>query len=333
MKERKKEGNMPEISVVIPVYNVEAFLPRCLDSVLNQTFQDFEIVCVNDASPDNSAKILNQYQQEFPQVKVFTHQTNKGLGEARNTGVKHAKGKYVCFLDSDDYLKEDFLFTYDQAMDEKTDLVIGGYIKVLDKKEKVHIPKDSYWAFTTYTIACAKLYKIDFLKEHHLLFSSAKFGEDILFSLELFLNKPTYKVLDYAGYCYVLNPQSLSQQMDYSKEEEKHVVSLFDSVAVYMKGKPISEQQEAVVQYVYFANMILSLLHYGRGAKPKLMKEKYRLFSEDLEKRFPSWRKNPLLSLSKVNGQTLKIKLSVWVLMNLHRHKGDWPIFFLFSFL
>ena len=100
--------NTPEISIIIPVYNVEKYLERCLDIVLAQTFRDFEIICINDGSPDNSAAILEEYARKDPRVKVITQQ-NKGQSVARNNGLECAAGKYIYFVDSDDFIHPQLL--------------------------------------------------------------------------------------------------------------------------------------------------------------------------------------------------------------------------------
>ena len=94
---------MVAISVIIPVYNVEKYLGRCLDSVVNQTFTDIEIICINDGSSDNSLEILKRYAQRDRRIKIFT-QENSGLSASRNVGMKYASGDYIYFIDSDDYL-------------------------------------------------------------------------------------------------------------------------------------------------------------------------------------------------------------------------------------
>ncbi len=98
---------MPAISVIVPVYNVEKFLARCLDSIVGQSLRDIEIICVDDGSPDNSIDILNRYAQSDSRVRVIRQQ-NKGLGGARNTGIDAATGDYVGFVDSDDWIDSDF---------------------------------------------------------------------------------------------------------------------------------------------------------------------------------------------------------------------------------
>ena len=112
------------ISVVIPVYNVEKYLRRCLDSVLNQTYQDWEAICVNDGSLDNSEKILSEYAKLDSRFKIINKQ-NGGLSDARNTGLKNAKGKYVIFLDSDDFIHPQTLeITYELAEKKNADMVL-----------------------------------------------------------------------------------------------------------------------------------------------------------------------------------------------------------------
>ena len=114
---------MPKISVIVPVYNTEKYLPDCLNSVLQQTFSDWEAICVNDGSLDNCEKILTQYAQKDKRIRVFS-QDNQGVSAARNLALDHAKGDYICFLDSDDELAPTFLEKmYHQITTTSSDLV------------------------------------------------------------------------------------------------------------------------------------------------------------------------------------------------------------------
>ena len=114
------------ISVLVPVYNVERYLGRCLDSILNQTFGDIEVVCVDDCSPDGSAAILSDYASRDSRVRVITKKKNEGLMMARKTGYENARGEYVFFCDSDDYLPENALERlYRAARDSRADITVG----------------------------------------------------------------------------------------------------------------------------------------------------------------------------------------------------------------
>lgn len=118
---------MPRISIIIPVYNVERYLRRCLDSVLAQTFTDWDAICVNDGSPDGCAKILAEYAARDPRFIIIT-QENQGLSGARNTGMKHANGDYVLFLDSDDFIHPQTMeIAYSLARRDGSDIVAFTY--------------------------------------------------------------------------------------------------------------------------------------------------------------------------------------------------------------
>lgn len=116
---------MPKISVIIPVYNVEKYLPQCLDSITQQTFKDIEIICINDGSLDNSPAILEEYSNKDSRIKIINQQ-NKGLSEARNTGINEAKGEYISFVDSDDYIEINTYEKIAKYLDSKTELICFG---------------------------------------------------------------------------------------------------------------------------------------------------------------------------------------------------------------
>ena len=121
---------MPAISIIIPMYNVEKYLPRCLDSVLNQTFTDWQAICVDDGSPDNSGKIAEQYAARDSRFVVI-HKKNGGLSDARNVGMPHATGKYIMYLDSDDFIHPQTMeIVYDMAQRDNSDIVSFTYDRI-----------------------------------------------------------------------------------------------------------------------------------------------------------------------------------------------------------
>lgn len=114
------------VSVVVPVYNVEAYLDRCVTSIVNQSYQDLEIILVDDGSPDRCPQLCDEWAQKDPRIKVV-HKKNAGLGYARNTGIEHATGAYICFFDSDDYIARNAIETaYKAAVDHRADMVVFG---------------------------------------------------------------------------------------------------------------------------------------------------------------------------------------------------------------
>ena len=120
---------MPKISIIVPVYNVEKYLRQCMDSLVNQTLEDIEIICINDETPDNSLEILNEYAQIDSRVKVIS-QKNTGLSGARNTGNKYVTGEYLMYIDSDDWLDLETCETaYNEAVKENADAVLWAYVR------------------------------------------------------------------------------------------------------------------------------------------------------------------------------------------------------------
>ena len=127
---------MPKISIILPVYNVEKYLKQCLDSIINQTFTDFECICVNDGSTDSSLKILQQYASKDNRFKII-NQENKGLSESRNIGLSVAIGDYILFIDSDDFIDNNFCeVLYMDTIKYKAELVFGGIYKYYSDKQK-----------------------------------------------------------------------------------------------------------------------------------------------------------------------------------------------------
>ena len=207
-------GFMKKISVIIPVYNVQDYLSACLDSVLDQTFQDFEIICVNDGSTDGSADILNKYAEQDNRVKVFT-QKNQGQGVARNTGLDAMNGEYVLFLDSDDRLPNYALDTLLKiAQETKAPIVVSRRwtheFQPLDQSISYQLHKDAFHDFVSDTRIFSspwnKLYRADILKAHR--FISGIYFEDWPFLTTLFGQIDFYATTEIP--CYIYNESNIS---------------------------------------------------------------------------------------------------------------------------
>lgn len=324
-----------KVSVIVPVYNVEDFLGRCLDSLTEQTYQDYEIICINDCSPDNSAEILNSYQDKYPDlIKVFHNQENMGLGKTREKALSLANGDYILFVDSDDYVKSDYISSYTRALKEDDyDIVIGGYIRDIAGKKTVHLLSDSVWSSVTYAIACAKLFKKSFIINNGLKFTGVSCGEDIYFSLSAYYCGARTKIIDYAGYYYYYNSNSITGSMDYKKNHEQIMSELFSTFLANYDLKALPEDNQRVIEYVYLANMINALFVFNRGCGIRLMKKKLEFARKDASEKFPNYESNPYIGLRKPKGQTLKIRLGVGVTMFLKKIHLDAIPFYLSALL
>lgn len=210
---------MPKVSIVIPVYNAEAFLPMCLSSIINQTHSDWEVIAVNDASTDSSLAILQTFAEQDKRFRIFTIK-HSGQAIARNEGLKYVTGEYTTFVDADDYIDFNYLEQLLTAIDSR-DICQCGYRRVspigniLEEKRPTH--------FYQFTSPCMRLYRTAFLQQHDLLFEHMIY-EDVVFSVDIWKTKPTYIILPYSGYNYVFNPASTTSQRH--KKEERYLFSL-----------------------------------------------------------------------------------------------------------
>ena len=176
-------------SIIIPVYNSEKYLENCINSVLDQTEQDYELILINDGSKDSSKKIMTDYKNKYPdKIRIF-NQENRGIGETRNRGIKEAEGKYIFFIDNDDTIKKDYLETYlNEAEKNDCNIVLGGY-ETVDENGKIigkTIPQNVPWSFLRIIMPWAKIYKKDFLIKNNLNFLDTKLGEDVSLNIPAF---------------------------------------------------------------------------------------------------------------------------------------------------
>ncbi len=236
-------GNMAIVSVIVPMYKVEKYIERCLDSLINQTFQDVEIICIDDGSPDKSGKIAEQYAARDQRITVI-HKENAGLGMARNTGLDFAKGKFVMFVDSDDFLDLNLIEELvDAAVKNHADTVLAGYSRykkgesssisnpladrafhdkeiVTDILCKMIGPKRD--GTDTINMAVWRvLFSLELIKKYNLLFPSERefISEDIIFDLQYYPICSCVCGINNTGYQYCLNEDSLTEKYNPNRFE------------------------------------------------------------------------------------------------------------------
>ena len=210
----------PFISVIIPVYNTSQYLNQCLDSLINQTFQDIEIICINDGSTDNSLNILKFWASKDERIKVINFTENLKLGTARNTGIKVALGTYIGFVDSDDYVSADFYQSLVDALDLDADVVTANLSVKFGKEEKLikrfDIIPDNQDAIKRDIAAngCRlwlSIFKRSFLIDNHLLFPERVVYDDNAIAICMYLLANRVIVADHKTpvYFYRINPISI----------------------------------------------------------------------------------------------------------------------------
>lgn len=216
----------PLVSVIVPVYKVEKYLPRCLDSLCRQTLYNIEILLIDDASPDQCGKICEQYATQDARFKVSHHTKNKGLSAARNTGIQLASADYLMFVDSDDWVHKDFCRTaYECAVNNQSDIVLFGYKHVVDKSiqpeqhDSIVTAAEGYRTFedaidltlTEFgTVAWNKLYRRSLFED--ICYPEGQLFEDTATSFKLFLKANHVYCLSKVLYYYFRRPESITMR-------------------------------------------------------------------------------------------------------------------------
>ncbi|MBR4631854.1 MAG: glycosyltransferase [Elusimicrobia bacterium] len=236
---------MPKVSIIVPVYNVEKYLPQCLDSILKQTFTDFECICVNDGSPDNSLAILQEYAKKDDRIKIIS-QENKGLAGARNTGFKYVQSPYVAFVDSDDWIEKNYLqILYETIEKTNSEIVICNYEEYYEDENKFVpniLPQErkisnndnlaskiskGYAQPTVWT----KIIKMKLLKENDIHFFEGFNNEDSPFTSLVFLLSGKIAYVDNILYFYrIRNNSIMSKKHKVFRDKVFNFMNLIENI-------------------------------------------------------------------------------------------------------
>ena len=233
---------MLKYSVIVPVYNVENYLPRCIDSLLAQNYADLEILLIDNGSNDQSGQICENYAAQFSNITAY-HIPNKGVGSARNFGLSKAKGEFICFVDADDYLVGNLFSDVESQSDSQLDLLVFSYYnsieknlseidrsaKILptegkkDKSDFIALFQELFLTDMMYTV-WNKIYRREFLEEHQIVFESYELGEDVRFNLSVYQHVNKVFLVKSAYYVYVsgrvdsamgqYNPNRMNYQLE-----------------------------------------------------------------------------------------------------------------------
>ena len=302
----------PAISVIIPVYNAQDGIKRCVDSLLNQSFKNFEIILLNDGSKDNSLNILKEYELKYSFVRVIDKQ-NEGVAVTRNKGILLAEGEYTMFMDNDDFVDSDYIETFYQAIHEKNlDLVIGGYKRV-NQDNQIIFSQDiqqSEWSKYIIMAPWAKVYRTEFLKTNNLEFFDYGIGEDIIFNLAAYKTTDKIGLLDYKGYNWYYNNKSISNTSQRGFSPKIDILVLFSKILEL--GKP-SELEVYYLKRYY----VWYLLFSGRTSSNQEFIHQYIRIKEWL-------KENKLISTisplsKKVQGERFQTKISLIVFLSLEK--------------
>lgn len=293
---------MPKVSVIVPFYNVENYIDKCIQSIINQSLKDIEIILVNDGSEDDSEKIAKGYLEKYPDKIIYLEKENGGLGDARNYGMPYANGKYIAFVDSDDYIEpnmyEEMLKTAEQ---ENSDMVeCDFYWEYPDKLKKdvgVIYNGKKEMLEKVRVVAWNKLIRREILEKTEVKFPKGYRYEDVEFTYKLvpfiekvsFLKKPCVH--------YIQREGSISNSQN---ERTKEIFDVLDHVIDYYKEKGIYETYQEEIEYIYVRYAFCSsLLRIVKIEDVALQEKLLNLTWEKVNTNFPNWKRNSILKKGK----------------------------------
>lgn len=325
--------NKPLISIIIPVYNVEAYLRECLDSIVNQTIiKNFEVIIIDDGSTDKSGKICDEYSNKYPKLLKVIHQNNKGLGGARNTGISHANGKYLMFLDSDDYIKSTALLTLLRYVKRypKVGIIVYGTNIVSEEgnllgvmvdnkaKKSIHTLSVNKDLLHIYPNACNKLIRKDLFINNNINFPNQVWYEDIRTIPKLY-PYANILVIDELLYNYRQRIGSIMQSGNSDRNLE--ILDAFNDIFEYYKdanyyNKYLKELEFLAIEHIYIAALV-RVIRINPNSK---FTQCFIVYMNDM---FPHYYKNEYLK---------KLSLNKKIIYYLLRTKSFKTIYLIFRF-
>ena len=313
---------MIKVSIIVPFYNVENYIEKCLQSLVNQTLEDVEIILVNDGSQDGTKEIAKQFVEKYPNKIMYLEKENGGLSDARNYAIPYAKGEYIAFLDSDDYIEANmYEEMYNKAKEENLDYVECDFLweypdKSLESKGKQYSNKKEMFIYTR-VVAWNKLIKREIVQENHLEFPRGYRYEDVEFFYKLLPLIHNYGIVQKPFIHYVQRENSISNVQN---TRTKEIIDVLGHVIDYYKRNQLFDEYKEEIEYTYTRYILCSsMLRMVMIENRKERKEIINLAWKSLNTQFTNWKENIYLKekglknlyMKTVNNITLKMYTSL----------------------
>lgn len=282
---------MYKVSVIIPVYNAEKYLVKCLNNIVAQSLEDIEIIIIDDGSTDNSLNIIKKYCSKYENIK-YKSKTNEGQAIARNIGISMATGEFITFVDSDDYIDKEMLEKmYNNAIENNSDIVVCDYVeeyerKKIYKKSLYVLDEDLKKSFIVSVAGpCSKIIKTEIFKRNNLKFLENNIYEDlaVIPVLAIYAKKITY--CEEPLYHYVIRKNSTMQQQSYSEKLES-IFNVMQELTSKFKNTTYKEELE----FLYINHLLYAGI--GRFIKYSNTEKHIEKIRKTIKSKYPKWQQN-----------------------------------------
>ncbi len=263
-------------TVIVPVYNAGDGIYRCINSLLHQNSDAFQVLLINDGSTDNSLEIITRIANDHPDIFKVIDQNNAGVCETRHRGIAESDTEYILFMDNDDYVEPDYIKRLVHEADTSgADIVICGCRRVSEKGVKFVVRPTRQDEFAPYlmTAPWARIFRRQLLIDHDVRFLECSIGEDAYFNLSAYLYTDAIKTIDYVGYNWYYNEESVSNTLQRGLNNECDPLQLLSAISLKYDACGC---RNAVFDYFVYRYVVWYLLWSGKTASPERFMEEYR---------------------------------------------------------
>lgn len=318
---------MRKLSVILPVYNGAKSIEKCLKSIFSQNYSNLEIIIINDGSKDNSGEIIQNIVAEYGENNIiYKYKENTGVADTRNYAISIATGDYITFIDQDDVYAENYCSAYMKLVDDDTEIVVGGYIRVDSSGNELyreHLSK-SEWSKYIVTAPWAHIYKKKFLLNKIIEFLKSPIGEDVYFNILAYAYANNVKICEEELYYWTNNLESVSN----SKQAEINddIDPLFLLQAIYDRLPELPVEKREFIEYYFIRYIVWYILFTLKKSEWNKVKKKKKEMFEWLENNVPNYKKNKNIAIKFPKGESLKKRLSVYILIKAKIINLDNPL-------
>lgn len=309
---------MTKVSIIIPVYNSEKYIKKCIDSILNNTYKDIEIIAIDDGSKDNSLNILKEISEINSNVFVYS-QKNMGVAKTRNKGIKLATGKYIMFIDNDDFIDKDYIETFVKIAEENnSDIVFGGFRRPNNDGKIMESVKliDSEWSKYKIMALWAKIFNRQFILNNHIEILPNNIGEDVYFMVKAINLTNKIYITDYIGYNWFYNDDSVSNTLHKYMGENIKFEYLLNKTYEELKKNKVDLFNE-YLEYFFIKQICWYFFYSCKGVSKNILYSEYDKYFKWLKEHFPNYKKNKYIKLFSSLSESFNVKIAVLLAIKL----------------
>lgn len=295
---------MIKVSIIVPAYNVDKYIEKCLNTLVNQTLKEIEIIVVNDGSTDRTKQEIQKFVEKYPEKIIYLEKENGGLSDARNYGMPYAKGEYIGCIDSDDYIEENmYEEMYKKAKEENSDMVECDFIWEYPDKQRIDVGKiynnKKEAMIYARVVAWNKIIRREIIEKQQIQYPKGLRYEDVEFFYKIL---PSLEKISFVKKPFIHYIQRENSIANTQNERVKEIFDIWNNVLEYYKNNNIYDEYKEELEYTYTRILLCSsLLRIVKVNDKEKRKELEKRTWEELNQKFPNWRKNKYLKTEKGN--------------------------------